>query len=436
MEGDFMAEENRNDQGGDSFDKRQIVKAISTFDGFPIINPRSMRIISLLREPVINISKLAMIMERNPTFREHFIRLSGVPDMGPDSVKEAIRAHGLLNAKHLIFSFLVLPLYTIHDQEEWEHVYTTSILLTNMMKHYRIPESSSLPLAALLHDIGVPLLRRFTPARYDQVKKYARETGQILEDVEEVNIHITHAIASGICVRKWGLQDDIFIPVSYHHSHEELNESEEIQRETFLLQYADWIDHSARGLPCHRVDSSRLARFGITCEDQLWLTYQRDLLKLITFDHPELDDGSYQSIKNVFNEHVSSLVAPVGYVERRRREFERQRKEAEGEEKKNGKLDFNIGKIIKERLQRRRDDKKDDNKVPFDELNLKPADRTHPLDTATQVFSRPKAQKPDIDLDAGRPLRLRGDGKVLETATRVFKRPTFEKGGLDIDSLE
>jgi|GEM_PF-2667878 len=418
-------DENKNSSTDEdyTFEKRQIIRAISTFDGFPILNPRTMRVINLLQEPTINISKLARILERNTVFRNHFVRVSGVPDQGEDSVKEAIRALGLLNVKHLVSSFLILPLYTIHDRDEWEHVYSTSILVANLMKHFRIAETSSLPLIALLHDIGVPLLRRFNAQRYDQIKTYARDTNQILEDVEEANLHITHAVASGVCIRKWGMPDDIFIIASYHHTHDDIEETQ-YTKELLLLQYADWLDHSVRQLPCRRPNVERMAHYGLAADDNYWLAYQSEVLAGLAFkplDQTAAESGEYNEVMGLFNDYIQKLVPPIGFVERRRRDHERQSRVLDEEDaRKIGKSggDFNIGKFIKEKLQHKKENMTE-SRVALANLKLN-------AKTATQVFSRPRSSEPAFDFDQPKPLRLRGDGKVLETVTRTFKRPVSE----------
>ena len=191
-------DDNRFSSGGEGesgfFEKRQIIRSLSAFENFPVLSGRAARIIAMLREKPVNLSKLALIMERSKTFRDHFVRLSGVPEIGEETVKEAMRALGWVNTCHLISSFLVMPLYTYNDREEWEHVYSTSILLCNLQKHYRLPDFGlSLP-AVLLHDIGVSLLRRFTPHRYDQIKRLARESRQYLEEAEESSLKVSHEI--------------------------------------------------------------------------------------------------------------------------------------------------------------------------------------------------------------------------------------------------
>eukprot|EP00831_Metopus_contortus_P055082 TRINITY_DN4649_c0_g1_i5.p1 TRINITY_DN4649_c0_g1~~TRINITY_DN4649_c0_g1_i5.p1 ORF type:complete len:426 (+),score=102.73 TRINITY_DN4649_c0_g1_i5:424-1701(+) len=409
-----------------SFERRQIIRAISNFEGFPALNPRSLRIIAMLREKLVNIPKLGRILERNQVFRKHFIMLSGVPDMGKNSTKEAIRALGLLNVKHLMFSLLTMPFYSSSDREEWQHVYSTSVLITNLMKHYRIPETSSLPLTALLHDIGIPLLRKFNPGKYEQIKKYARDTEQLLEEVEDANLYISHAAAGGICVKKWGMHDDVFVPICYHHDHVEHISEENTLKEVLLMQYADWIDQTARGIVCRRPDDAKLRRAGMEMDDQYWLDYQTDMLEFLTFGEEEVDDVS--GAVN-YNKLIQYLVVPVGFVEKERRERDKQRKQ--GGASAVGKVfSFDIAKAIKDKLQQKKMARRERSLSSFESGenstdDLKPTENV-PEETVTQVFSRPKPQKPTFSFDENnRPVRFRSDGKVLETATRVFKRPLF-----------
>ncbi len=418
-----MSDTRHEHEDDNSFERRQMIRAISSFEGFPTMNPRSMRIIAMLKEKLVNIPRLARILERNHDFRQHFIKLSGVPDMGSGSIKEAIRALGLLNVKHLVFSFIIMPFYSANDREEWEHVYSTSILISNMLKHFRIPETSSLPLVALLHDIGVPLLRRFNPSRYEQIKKYARDNNLYLEDVEDANLYITHAVAGGICIKKWGMHDDVFFPVTHHHIQEFIEGDEEQLKELYLLQYADWIDHCVRGLTCYRPNHAILKHFGYEVDDEYWLDFQKDVVNHISFGKAEFRGSSSECIQH--------LVAPLGFVEKVRREEEKHRKHQEAGAKKS--FSFDIAKAIKDKLNHRKHDDSNSMTETNTIENFNPEmsieDVEQNSDTVTTVFKRPKPQEPvfELDEDNNKPLRLRSDGKVLETVTTVFKRPIISK---------
>ncbi|MDD3117779.1 MAG: HDOD domain-containing protein [Victivallales bacterium] len=430
-----MDECKTNSRGGKNhnfFEKRQIIRYLSAFEKFPFLSARSARVIAILREPSFNMAKLAVIVERSKTFRDHLVKLSGVPEMGHETILEAMRALGEVNTKHLIYSFLIMPLYNRIDQKEWRHVYSTSVLLCNLQRHYHFPTLGLSPLTALLHDIGIPLLRRFMPHRYDDVMDQAHRTQQCLEQAEEAVFNISHAVAGGICVRKWMLPDDVFYAISYHHSYSLPQETIPFQVDIVLLQYVDWLDLRTRNWACRRPDTTILRRHGFQdSDDSYWLEHQRTLLEMPEFMDPDTAADPAENRRNPISEAIAQLVVPLGIVEKQRRKAalkQAQDKTVAMPKDDTPTVIVDLGQVIKEKIRRREEAPA---AAPVGATGIPPLPPLaphypDPTDPRTMVFSRPKTEKLAWETEADKPLRLRSNGKVLESATRIFKRPATE----------
>src|SRR5215218_9285485 len=82
-----------------------------------------------------------------------------------------------------------------------------------------IGDRDELPLAAILHDIGRPVLSRLHPGyaeRFD--RRGATPEDRITEERRELGID--HALVGGVLTRRWGVQARIAEAIERHHSHQ------------------------------------------------------------------------------------------------------------------------------------------------------------------------------------------------------------------------
>ena len=95
-------------------------------------------------------------------------------------------------------------------------------------------------------------------------------------EVENEILHIDHAAVGGVMMEKWGMTEDIIIPIVNHHS-EKLPESYVL--ETILIQIVNYVDCTARGIFLHPPKPGILKQAGINSFDyDYWVQSQTNLI--------------------------------------------------------------------------------------------------------------------------------------------------------------
>lgn len=265
------------------FEKRLMIKTISGMDNLPMPSPRMIKILALLKG-TLDTERIARAIDRTAELKDRIMSEVNSGVYGIDgtisSVEEAINTLGALNIKHILYSITVMPFFTSAEDEEWSHSYTSSILMTNMMNKLNVPCTSKLQLMMLLHDMGRLVLKRLNPKKYKQAVDISLQNNIPVHKAEEAIFHVNHAIAGGILMKKWGMSDDIAIPVAHHHS--DFAPGREYIYDTTLMQICDWIDHSARKTPS-APPSEQMLRYSSleNLNFDFWTRYQQATIRII-----------------------------------------------------------------------------------------------------------------------------------------------------------
>jgi HD-like signal output (HDOD) protein len=137
--------------------------------------------------------------------------------------------------------------------------------MDNLISSNDLGVNKSLSLAMLLHDIGKVVLKRYSPQKYKMAQLIAKNERKPLYKVEETIIQVSHAEAGSVLMDKWEMDDDLVIPVMYHHR-DELPQDYII--ETALIQLVNWIDNQARDMSIAPPSKELLAHIGFDDVDK------------------------------------------------------------------------------------------------------------------------------------------------------------------------
>ncbi len=188
---------------------------------------------------------------------------------------------GELNYRHVILSYCILPLFE-GFQEDWEHCYTTSLLLAKLLKRENIFERHNLLLTGLIHDIGVVVLKRFNPLKAHIALEYAEHFNCRYDEAEIKIFNVDHGTIGGVVMRYWGLDTDSILPVIYHHADTVSNKK--FAAETYLIQYTNYIDSFTRKNKKTISYSELLQKISrLTFDDEYYFAYQKELVAALEY---------------------------------------------------------------------------------------------------------------------------------------------------------
>lgn len=265
------------------FEKKMLLQKIGQMSNLPTPSSSIMKVMLLLRDEDVSMPELIEAISQNQSLVARILKLinSGYYGLRKsiDSVDRAVNLLGILKVKQVVYSASIMEFFSKDEEKDWNHAYSASVLMSDIMTEYKIPAASNLPLTVLMHDIGKVILRRFTPKKY----RLALTTAQAEKipgfQAEESIIHINHAEIGGWLLERWQMTEDIYKPVMFHHMRELPEEEENFIVETALLQFVNWVDCSARQIPCPKPSEELMVQAGFEeMETDYWVNFQSDLI--------------------------------------------------------------------------------------------------------------------------------------------------------------
>lgn len=262
------------------FEKKMIIHKISQMSNLPTPGAGIMKVMLLLRDEEVAMKELIDAISRNQSLVARILKLinSGYYGLRKniDTVDRAVNLLGILKVKQVVYSASIMDIFTKDEEQEWNHAYSSSVLISNIMEEHDIPAASNLPLTVLMHDIGKVILRRFAPKKYTMALELSLKEHIQVSEAEESFLHINHAMAGGWLLEKWQMTNDIFMPVANHHSKEL---PKEFVLETALLQFVNWVDCTARNITCLQPTKELMTEAGFEdIDNDYWIEYQRNMI--------------------------------------------------------------------------------------------------------------------------------------------------------------
>ncbi|MFZ5766846.1 MAG: HDOD domain-containing protein [Thermodesulfobacteriota bacterium] len=183
-----------------------------------------------------NIAEMAKKIETDPSLTANMLRLANSAYFGHmreiTSVKEIIVRLGLETVKMIAITGASVGLmkspqqaYNLEPGSLWQHSHATAVLSTIIAKYADIEDSSSIYTASLLHDIGKVVLNRPLQIAISNNKNLGRKFRTLIE-LEMYLLGTDHAKVGMALLRKWGLPEDICLPVGFHHPQKHAGEEE------------------------------------------------------------------------------------------------------------------------------------------------------------------------------------------------------------------
>ncbi len=281
MSNDIVSKYMKDTDGKVGFEKKLLLKKISEMSNIPTPSHHVMKVMLLLRDENVKMTELIQTIEHDQALVAQILKLinSGYYGMRQtiDSVEKAVNLLGILKIKQLIYSASIMEMFSEDEKEEWNHSYTSSVLMANLMKENEIPAASNLPLTMVMHDIGKVVLRRFSPQKYKMTKLRSEEERLPMFKMENIVMQLNHAEAGALLLQKWDMTEDIIVPVLCHHSE---TVPEEYVLETALVQFVNWVDCRARGISNEPPSRTLMEDAGFEeIDSDYWIEYQKKIIE-------------------------------------------------------------------------------------------------------------------------------------------------------------
>ncbi|NOR11582.1 MAG: HDOD domain-containing protein [Desulfovibrionaceae bacterium] len=184
-------------------------------------------VLALAQDSSTAIEGIARKIEQDPNLTANMLRMANSAYFGfmreITSVKDMVVRMGYEMVKILAITSASAGLlnspqeaYNLEPKALWHHSHACALLASIIAKHANVENVSPVYTAALLHDIGKVLLNR--PLQRQIVNKKGNKKFATLVELERFMLQTDHAKVGMALLKKWGLPDDIVIPVGYHHT--------------------------------------------------------------------------------------------------------------------------------------------------------------------------------------------------------------------------
>lgn len=186
------------------------------------------RALNLLSDADIDASKLAQVIETDPSLTAAILRAANSAFSAPidpiNTANAAVIRIGLTGTRRLIVgavassAFGQLESAEIDGDETWKHLISVALLTQAAMWRDGTPRGavSQAFTAGMLHDIGRLSMAAQDPARYGIVSTLARN-GADIREAEMRMFGFDHADWGGQVSEAWKVPDDVVDAIRHHH---------------------------------------------------------------------------------------------------------------------------------------------------------------------------------------------------------------------------
>lgn len=187
-------------------------------------NPSAaLRVLWILDDPEWGLADLGRVIEADPSLSARVIHLANSPFYGlAAQVSNALRAIAVLG-QVTVRAVAAITAGGLLDsggravpEGFWTHATATAAGASVVARRLRVPASDAFA-AGLLADIGVALLHRHDPERYDGVVAFSGLDPHAHRDFERQVFGIDHAAAGAAVLAAWRFPPSLVEAVEHHH---------------------------------------------------------------------------------------------------------------------------------------------------------------------------------------------------------------------------
>lgn len=200
---------------------------ISRSDNLPVLPEIVRSVLKLADDADSSARELELMIERDPAIAAKILRaanssyygLKNIPTVG-----RALSVLGLNTIRSLVISISFQQMTSNRQHSHlfdkiafWKHCMAAATAAKIIGKLRQPLRAEELYTAGMLHDVGMLVLDRFEPIRFDQAISLARKERLPLYDAERTIFDYDHAAVGGMLAEIWQLPQSIQAAITYHH---------------------------------------------------------------------------------------------------------------------------------------------------------------------------------------------------------------------------
>ncbi len=307
----------------------------------PSLPAIALRIIEAVKTDDASLVELAKIVSSDPALAARILKISNssfyaIPQK-VDSIQKALTILGTEALKNVALSFVIVKQMQ-SDQKEgfdfeifWKRA-VTSAAAANIISSVIKQKSDDIFITGLLQDIGIVVLYLCMSDDYLKVFDEKRVSTMSVVEAEHKIFGYDHQEVGSKILEKWGLPENIYMPIRYHHNSKQIPENYQIKaRILWLADRMSSVYHGSRCAEKIKEINKTLGRtYGFSEEDikRIIDSVANESIEILSFF--EIDAGNMKPYSQLIldaNEELGKL--NVSY-EQLILELKRSKEKAEG----------------------------------------------------------------------------------------------------------
>lgn len=204
----------------------------------------AVRLLESVKRDDFSWEELANIIQSDPALTAKILRTANSSYYSPsskvDNIEKALAILGVEALKNIALSFVICIGMKGHAVGYfdfdffWKRAITAAVaadLTATLVKQ----KNANTFVTAMLQDIGILILYFCRPDEYLKVLDEKKTTGLPVQEVEKKVLGFDHPELGSEVLKSWGLPENIFMPIRYHHCREGVPDAYRVQKEILLL---------------------------------------------------------------------------------------------------------------------------------------------------------------------------------------------------------
>ncbi|APG27012.1 diguanylate cyclase [Syntrophotalea acetylenivorans] len=205
--------------------KEEVLESVLHSDVLPTLSPVASRLITITAKEDTTISDIADLVSKDISLSAKILKVVNSAFYSfPQSIVTIQQAASILGTnavRSLVLSFSFLqPSRSDEGSFDyalfWEQSLTEAVAARRLMAAIDKDAAEEAFVAGLLQNLGILILARAFPEKYQQVEQIIEKEGRIRSQVENELIGADHAYIGSEVTRSWGFPDALVLPLRYH----------------------------------------------------------------------------------------------------------------------------------------------------------------------------------------------------------------------------
>ncbi len=191
---------------------------------FPAVG---LKILDLIKKDEFTVKELAKTISSDQALAARTLKLANSVLYSPlsrvDSIEKAVSVLGTNTLKNIALSFAILDKLKEYEgggfdyDSFWKHSVTAAVAAETLAT--RLPSKmDDAFVTSILMDIGTLIIYLCRPEEYGRILSETAETGEDLVSAEDSVFGFNHTTVSKEILQSWGIPENLYLPVSHHHS--------------------------------------------------------------------------------------------------------------------------------------------------------------------------------------------------------------------------